>query len=288
MRKREVALVLLIVGLVLVACKSNMTNSDNGPNEQETTAESRNEKDLGDSSVESTEDTEDTVSSMNEEEQTLAESQKEAAEEDINTEDEYKAAKTYWLGQGMEVPDYDRALIMRDVLELHYPKDGMFVFAKGTPEGDEIEDEMNAAGTSKEELEEDWLDELDVLIFPKKYNYDNFQYFGYVQINYHMLEEGVNISELKNSGSEKLEDIINQTKEYMDIEEMDYDIINGIEYANSSIQTPHGIGYLYLTIQDGSLFIFFFDSYNPHDNLQEMINFKNYIMDSVYLVDDEM
>ena len=285
MKKRKIVLVLLTVGLVFAACKSNKTNSNNELNEQATTTESENMKDSGDSSVESVKDT---AGSMNEEEQTLDESQKEAKEEDINTEDEYDAAKTYWWGQGMEVPDYDRALILQGALELRYPKDGMFVFAKGALDGDEIKDEMNAAGTSKEELEEEWFDRHEVLIFPKKYYYDNSQYCGYVQINYHMLEEGTNFADLKKSGSEELEDIITQTKENFDIEEMEYHTVNGIEYADSAIQTPHGMGYAYLTIQDGSLFIFYFDAYNPHDNLQEMINFKNYIMDSVFLPDDVM
>ena len=218
--------------------------------------------------------------------ETISISNSEETEDNQNAEtnevEEYDAADSYWKSQGMDVPEYDSALKLCDTLEFYYSKTNMYVFANGVNN----EDDIKAAGTSLEQLESEWFDRFQLLIFPKKFKYDNYQYCGYVQIIDHMLEEGTSITSLRDSNSEVLEDILNQTKERLGIDEMEFITINGIEYASSFVQTLRGIGEVNLTIQDGNVFLFYFDADFSDENFEEMIDFKNYILGSIVLAED--
>lgn len=188
-----------------------------------------------------------------------------------------ESKNSYWYTQGTDTYEYDSMIVLDDTLRFYFPHDGLYLFAEGALNDDELKE----AGADEEDLDK-WFEACQALILPKKYSYSDTPYFAYIRTTKDAFEPGTDLSDLRESESEELEKIMEQLSGLYgnaQIENVEY---NGIEYLECYGESKRGVGELFLTVADGNLYQFCFDSFMSADNMQEIVSFIDYFMHSIY------
>lgn len=277
MDKRS-AIVLLAACLTLGACGKSETDSIKTENKEESSEVSGTSY-----TVKTTPD----ASNENESENADVSESQQINEEEANTfisikdvlrsiDDSFTSSK-YWASQGIEAYKNDRVFVINDSFFIRYPSEGLYLFSEEYVD----ENEMSKAGCSIEDLKP-WFENGCTLIFPSKFSLKDTQYLTYIQEVKGFSDKERNLNELIEAGDEKTNEILNTLKESYQTDETETVFINGIEYATIMGETPSGVGESYFTVLDGNMILVNFDSWVSADYLQETIDYKNYIMNSIY------
>ena len=122
----------------------------------------------------------------------------------------------FYVSHGMEAHGSDMMVQINDTLGLVYPKDGLYVLNKHALDEDELEKSKAGSIVSL-------LGSETILVFPKKYDFENAEYYGYLYSESDFAEKGTNLTSLIKSDDKRLGEIISHhikesfgTDEYSD------------------------------------------------------------------------
>lgn len=182
----------------------------------------------------------------------------------------------FYVSHGMEAHGSDMMVQINDTLGLVYPKDGLYVLNKHALDEDELEKSKAGSIVSL-------LGSETILVFPKKYDFENAEYYGYLYSESDFAEKGTNLTSLIKSDDKRLGEIISHhIKESFGTDEYSIAEYNGIEYAYCMGQTSNVFGGIYITVQNGELFEFYIYTSENTNSEQEATDFADYIMKSIF------